>query len=955
MKVQLNSLRQNTYRLNLNQVREQEANKNGNNIPYNENMVRNSEMKAVSVPISAVSFGVQSLRPAKNMTRISFGNAETKKPNQILQMPSELQDLMNPIYKLGGLSNVAMEAPSSWQNPKETPNTNIEVRTILPYHGFSEDVKDPENKGVLVVTRDPKSVHLNEKNTVLKEGSITGNQKEVLKRVPVDYQLKSNEMFVISDGKNFKEIERLDNYKGTIKSLDKDTFEMKEVPYQLFRLKSTDKTKNVNRGEIYFMHTPEAAQLPQAYGGPQCSSSGSGGWTGETGAHFLDHDYGDYSKAVVDVMPKMKDEGFEPANIWIHDRFGMAAITDMANRGEKEDYFEGLRVHSTFHNVGSSYQGKYTNPLDFFSIMADEKDYEKLKQADGGKSLKFVKAMAQKMTDLGMENAQNTNPNPYFDPYKALAKEEREALDKIFAPYIGMFKDDNGDYNMSAIAITAAEKQNNSFSAGTVSLNYGNESRNPLTPEMSEGLQKRFLNAKDKLIDITNGSAAVSMETDKPYVKVPGQGTKFGLDGCEFEKSDMVKYKPFSPKNTADELYEIKQFNKNLFYDTITSVKPNKSLSDTSSGSINRLFLQEKRIVGPQKDKVLGILENKRSELNGKDPIMMLGWGRGDDQKGFPVALTGFKKFLEDPTISDVDKKRVNIMLLGAGLHNCKREWDLVNNLIEDINKMDGGKYKNQTIFVDGFCSGKYATCTDFSYLTSRFEPCGITPIESKICGTPVLSTNTGGAPNLIEDGKTGFLTKNAFMIGGKELLPADKQNLTGQALKEAIDDARIEKQSVELGELLKKAVKTYDDKETYKKMAKACIDDKGEWFNNASANNGIAANDKYFRDVWQIDKNNNFQALPGRTKERLHPLVGDNFGSVAEDVYKKVVKGGKSQGPKISRPISDPKGSDPKGINKWLKIGGWTAAGIAGVAGIGALGMYFVNKNKVENTQDTV
>ena len=954
MKVQLNSLRQNTYRLNLNQVREQEANKNGNNIPYNENMVRNSEMKAVSVPISAVSFGVQSLRPAKNMTRISFGNAETKKPNQILQMPSELNGLMNSVYNEGGLAVVAKEATLSWQNPKETPNTNIEVKTILPYHSFSEDVKDPENKGVLVLTKDQKGVMLNEKNTILKEGSITGNQKEVLKRVPVDYQLKSNEMFVISDGKNFKEIERLDNYKGTIKSLDKDTFDMKEVPYQLFRLKSTDKTKNVNRGDIYFMHTPEAAQLPKAYGGPQCSSSGSGGWTGETGAHFLDHDYGDYSKAVVDVLPKMKDEGFEPANIWIHDRFGMAAITDMANRGEKDDYFEGLRVHSTFHNVGAAYQGKYSNPIDFFSIMADEKDYEKLKQADGGKSLKFVKAMAQKMTDLGMENVQNTNPNPNFDPYKALAKEEREALDKIFAPYIGMFKDDNGDYNVSAIAITAAEKQNNSFSAGTVSLNYGNESRNPLTPEMSEGLQKRFLKAKDKLIDITNGSAAASLETDKPYVKGKFGFPDSGLGSAE-GKTKMVDYKPYSAKNTADELYEIKQFNKNIFYDSITNSKPNKSPVDISQDSINRLFLAESQITGNTQSKVYGYIENKRAELNGKDPIIMFGLGRGDDQKGFPVSLAGFKKFLEDPAVNDVDKKRVNLILVGDGLYKCKRDTNLVQNYLQDINKIDGGKYKNQAIFIDGRCSNKYVCCSDFAYLTSRFEPCGITPIESKICGTPVLSTNTGGAPNLIEEGKTGFLTKNAFMIGGKELLPADKQNLTGQALKEAIDDARIEKQSVELGEVLKKAVKTYDDKETYKKMAKACIDDKGEWFNNASANNGIAANDKYFRDVWQIDKNNNFQALPGRTKERLHPLVGDNFGSVAEDVYKKVVKGGKSQGPKISRPISDPKGSDPKGINKWLKIGGWTAAGIAGVAGIGALGMYFVNKNKVENTQDTV
>lgn len=40
-------------------------------------------------------------------------------------------------------------------------------------------------------------------------------------------------------------------------------------------------------------------------------------------------------------------------------------------------------------------------------------------------------------------------------------------------------------------------------------------------------------------------------------------------------------------------------------------------------------------------------------------------------------------------------------------------------------------------------------------------EPFGLTMVESMACGTPVISFSTGAAPELIEDGKTGFLVHN--------------------------------------------------------------------------------------------------------------------------------------------------------------------------------------------------
>ena len=905
---------------------------------------RDFDQKVVSTPLKAASFGINlnnRIKPANNMIQISFGNAETKKTNQILQIPPELQSVLDGIYKKGGLANVAMEAPASWQNADETANTNIDVRTILPYNSFNDNVQSEESKGVLVL--DKKATGVNEVNKIA--------PKNAYKRVATDYQLKDNESFVISDGNNFREIERLDNYKGTIKGINQEKFELEEIPYQLFKLKTNDIKKNATKGEIYFLHTPEVAQLPEAYGGPQCAASGSGGWTGETGAHFLDLDYSNFSRASVDVLPKLKDEGFEPANIWIHDRFGVSAITDMGNRGENDDYFEGLRVHTTFHNVGGAYQGKYSNPIDFFNIIADEKDYEKLKNTNNGKDLEFIKKIRSKMIDMSKEAEANCKTD--FDPFKALDKKEQKAIYDIFDPYIGMFKDDDGNYNMSAIPLTASETQNKTFSSGTVSMNYGLEARNPKTPEMSEGMQKRFEKAKDITIDITNGSSLKTMETDKPYTKIEGKATKFGPNGCGFEKTDMVKYKPFSQNDSIDDLYKARQFNKNTFYNTLTQFSENKSSNDISENSINKLFFNDD-LISKKGNTVIGYIQDKRSELNGKDPIILMGWGRGTEQKGYPISLEGFKQFLENKNISEAEKKRVNV-ILGGQFNNGSSDWKLIQKQIKEINSIDNGKYKGQAIYVNGWFANKLVTCADFAYLTSRFEPCGITPIESLGCGTPVLSTNTGGAPNLIEEGKTGFLTKNAFLIGNKEdLLPANKQNLKGNELANAIDEVRINKQGSELSELIEKAIKTYDDKEVYKKMSKACIEHKGDWYNNLDSNNGLSANDRYFQQVWQIDKNNGFKGLPDRTKDRLKPVVGEKFGIVPEDVYKSVVenskKGNKTkiQSQKITEKSFLEKLKDSK-LAKVGIIGTLIAAG-----GVTAAGLYLNEKNKEKSAINT-
>jgi glycosyltransferase involved in cell wall biosynthesis len=40
-------------------------------------------------------------------------------------------------------------------------------------------------------------------------------------------------------------------------------------------------------------------------------------------------------------------------------------------------------------------------------------------------------------------------------------------------------------------------------------------------------------------------------------------------------------------------------------------------------------------------------------------------------------------------------------------------------------------------------------------------EPCGLVPLESMACGTPVIATRRGAVPEIVEDGRTGFVVND--------------------------------------------------------------------------------------------------------------------------------------------------------------------------------------------------
>lgn len=59
------------------------------------------------------------------------------------------------------------------------------------------------------------------------------------------------------------------------------------------------------------------------------------------------------------------------------------------------------------------------------------------------------------------------------------------------------------------------------------------------------------------------------------------------------------------------------------------------------------------------------------------------------------------------------------------------------------------------------------ALCT--LYPISWHEPFGLVMVESMSCGTPVIAYNIGSVPEIITDGKTGFVVDSVLGIGGLE------------------------------------------------------------------------------------------------------------------------------------------------------------------------------------------
>lgn len=136
--------------------------------------------------------------------------------------------------------------------------------------------------------------------------------------------------------------------------------------------------------------------------------------------------------------------------------------------------------------------------------------------------------------------------------------------------------------------------------------------------------------------------------------------------------------------------------------------------------------------------------------------------GRIDiDQKGLDILLEAFAK---------VAKTHPEIKLVFTG-----PDWNNSIKLLEELAAKLGVKDKVQ---FNGFLKRsdylESLRSSDIFILPSRFEPFGIVLLEAMAAGVPVIASNAGAVPEILEEGKLGLIFEN----GNIDSLAAKVENV---------------------------------------------------------------------------------------------------------------------------------------------------------------------------------
>lgn len=655
-----------------------------------------------------------------------------------------------------------------------------------------------------------------------------------------------------------KEVEQLVNTDKYLKEKYEAKLNTDEVKKQIEAINSKAAPNKAERNAAYFMHTEGLARFESPYGTDKAyySRSAKVKVNGKLQEIKTDLAYADSNRVFVDVLPKLNTEkhGFyNPSNIWVHDRPGFMVMNYIADESHfGNQYWNGVKADGRFHNPGRDYQGAESNPFDFFRMAARKEDVDNLNKHSQIVKLREIEANWTRAT-----------------------KEEKRFAYQILEPFMQNFRDDYIDtanevrtFNLSMVPVAGTKANPKNISCGTVSVNYGKEMKSSDTPDIAQFMTTKL--AETKTIDITNGSTPANLRLNAPTANFCRGNF---INGLTKSKAGFTtyEYKPVYDANgkfvsdNLDEVLKAKKANTKWLLDTL-----GEAFDKNGQTGLTQMFFTQSQISG-DKASVIGHV----SKYNEGDMIFM-GWGRPDPQKGYPSTFQAFLDFLKDPNVDKETKKHCKL-IVGAGVwEDDARDFKWVKDIIRQIEELDGGIYKGNAMYVNGFFPNRLVGCATYSIFTSRYEPCGITPLESFAAGTPVISTKTGGAPDFIAATR-GYLTKNPYLIN---IDTSKFQNISAQELGNAVDSERMLKNAAEVKDCIQQAVSDYNLKHEegkvskYASMVRDSLQQKIDWHENSAYNGGKTANERYMTEVFEVDK-----GIAARSNKKMSRMLGNKFG----------------------------------------------------------------------------
>lgn len=182
-----------------------------------------------------------------------------------------------------------------------------------------------------------------------------------------------------------------------------------------------------------------------------------------------------------------------------------------------------------------------------------------------------------------------------------------------------------------------------------------------------------------------------------------------------------------------------------------------------------------------KKEDVIGNLESQNKN-NQKIPLdydkLVVFVGKFADFKGIDVLLDSAKVYEEKMAQNG---KKVETIIVGSGqLENDlkKQAKDLELKNVDFV-----GRKNTEEV-------NKIQNLADVSLIPSRNEPFGLVVVEGMACGHPVIATNSGGIPGILNSEKKDVSNKEkTYVTPLGVLVPMDDSKALGEAVCDVLDE----------------------------------------------------------------------------------------------------------------------------------------------------------------------